>query len=138
MKVDATEWQPRLEAMTLKQIYHLYEMSRLTQSIGGEEIIPPLRHPCHDPDSLHAINSNKSEKRKALERKIMDHLERRYMEVYNEGAEDPWIYANDEGFLWFIIMWDHWQRDFKSIVCRQRKPNCAKERLWDDSSDEYT
>jgi len=104
MKVNAIEWQSRLEAMTLKQIYHLYEMSRLTQSIGGEKIISPLRHSCHDPDSLHAINSNKFKKRKALKRKIMDYLKRRYMEVYNEGAEDSWIYANDEGFLWFIIM----------------------------------
>jgi len=46
MKFNAAEWQFRLQYMTLKQLLHLCELSRLPDSIGcGEEMVPPLQHP---------------------------------------------------------------------------------------------
>ena len=138
MKIDATEWPPRLEAMTLKQLYYLYEMTKLTQSIGMEEIVPAPPFPNADPDSVIAINSGQSKERIVLGEKIWGHIERAYQRIYHKDAEYPWILAKDEGFLWFIVMWDHWQPSLKQILCGRRPIDSAfeKQYLWDDSSDE--
>lgn len=142
MKVDTTEWQPRLEAMTLKQLYHLCEMTKLTQSIGREEVVPAPPFPNADPDSAIAINSGQSKERIALGEKTWEHIERTYQRIYHRDAEYPWIFAKDEGFLWFIVMWDHWQPSLRQIICRwlptdpSPRASFEKQYLWDDSSDE--
>lgn len=46
--------------------------------------------------------------------------------------------------MWFIVLWDHWQKSFKNLVCHQStvsaelKPSLAfeKQYIWDDSSDD--
>ncbi len=62
MKLDASEWEPRLEQMTSKQLYCLHEMTNLTQSIGKEEVVPPPLFPDEARDSVHYINNGRSEK----------------------------------------------------------------------------
>lgn len=142
MKVDAAEWQSRLESMTLKQLYHLCEMSKLTQSVGREEVVPAPRHPDVPPDSVHAINSGRSEKRVTLEKRTWEHIEHTYQRVHHREAEDPWIHTKHEGYLWFIVMWDHWQACLREVVCGRRpmdpSPDASfeKQYLWDNSSDE--
>ena len=133
MRLDAAEWQMRLDAMTLKQLYHLYEMSRLTQSIGGEEVIPA------QDDSMSAIKMGRSEKRIDLERSTWKHIERIFQDVYGDNAIDVWGRAAFEGFMWFLIIWDHWQPELNIVVCGQPTspgPSFEKENLWDDSSDD--
>ena len=142
MRIDAVEWQSSLEAMTLKQLYHLCEMSKLTQSIGREEMVPAPQYPDAKPDSVHAINHGRSEERDALDRRIWEHIEHTYLRIHNQDAEYPWIHTYYEGYLWFIVMWDHWQPSLKEMVCRRRptdpslRPSFEKQYLWDDSSDE--
>ena len=64
---DSSKRLSRLESMTLKQLYRLHEMTRLTQSIGQrEESIPPPIFLDQPPDSIHFINSFRSEKRDIL------------------------------------------------------------------------
>lgn len=92
MKMDAAEWQPRLDAMSLKQLYYLCEMTKLTQSIGREEVVPAPVFPNADPQSAIAINSGQSEKRITLGEKTWEHIESIYQRVYyHRDAEWPWI-----------------------------------------------
>lgn len=135
MTIDAEEWQPRLDTMSLKQLYYLCEMSKLTQSIGREEIVPAPQFPNADPDLAIAINSGRSKKRIALDERIWGHITRVYQRVYHREAEWPWIFTKEEGYLWFIVIWDHWQPSLKSIVCSSRQ-SFEQMHLWDDTSDD--
>lgn len=61
--------------MTLKQLYRLHEMTKLTQSIGqGEESIPSPIFPDEPPDSAHSINIGQSEERIALSNQIWQRI----------------------------------------------------------------
>ena len=132
MRLSATEWQLRLENMRLKQLYLLREMCRLTQSIGREEVVPPPEYPNAAPGSINAINSGRSQERIALSEMIWEQIERT-QSIHDQPAEYPWALTKHEGYLWFIVMWDHWQSSLEDIIC---VPRSGKQYLWDDSSDE--
>lgn len=142
MRVGAAEWQSRLEALTLKQLYHLYEMTKLTQSIEGEDLILKPLFPNADPSSFHAISLDQSQERIALGKKTWEHIEQTYQRIHHKEAEWPWDLAKDEGFLWCIVLWDHWQESLKQIVCDRQatQPSTRllfeQQYLWDDSSEE--
>ncbi len=66
MEMNPAEWQSRLEAVSLKQLILLYEMSKLTQSIGSEE-----GHPCGpnldiDIQSQHPASFRRTDERQSL------------------------------------------------------------------------
>ena len=143
MTLPPASWQPRLELLTLKQLYHLLEMSTLTQSIGrGEEEIPSPRLPNEKPYSAPAINRGRSKKRHSLQKAIWAQLESAFERIHHSSPEDVSAYSLEEGSLGFIVMWDHWQGSLKELVC-QRRPN-AKAPLtdseiqycWGESEDE--
>ena len=144
MKSDPAEWQSRLEPMTLKQLYHLSEMCALTQSIGREEVIPAPYFPNAAPGSALAINSRRSAERHALSFKVSKHLQIVYRRLHHRDAvDDPWVHAKREGYLWFVVLWDHWQPGLRELV--YNRPDAESmvgssggdEVLWDDSTDEY-
>ena len=138
MRLDCSEWNSRLQEMTSQELYYLLEMTKLTQSIGREEIVPPPRHPHESSDSVHSINSGRSEKRIALEGMIWQQIQRNSWQFFERKAQDPIIYTKHEGFLWFVVLWDHWQPSFKDLVCHQsvspRKlsPAIQKQYVWND------
>ena len=70
MRLDPSEWDCRLQANTSQKLHYLWEMTKSTQSIGREEILPPQMFPTEPSDSVHSIHSGRSEKRIALERRI--------------------------------------------------------------------
>ncbi len=55
MELDPADWQSRLEAVSLKQLILLNEMSNLTQSIGPEEGHPYGPNLDIDTDSQHPL-----------------------------------------------------------------------------------
>ena len=128
--------------MTLKQLYLLYEMSKLTQSIGREEVVPAPRFPDAEPNLIHAINQGRSKEHEALSETIWQHIEHVYQRIHNRDAELIWAHSLYEGSLGFIVMWDHWQPSLKQVVCGRRSidpspwPSFEEQYLWDDSSDE--
>ncbi len=141
---DPSKWLSKLESMTLKQLYRLHEMTKLTQSIGqGEEPIPPPMFLDEPPDSVHSINSGQSEQRIALSDQVWQQIQHISQRIFHQDAQAPIVYAKHEGFMWFVVLWDHWQESFKDLVCHQSttpaelKPSPALEKqyLWDDSSD---
>ncbi|KAL8690463.1 MAG: hypothetical protein Q9218_004099, partial [Villophora microphyllina] len=94
------EWQARINAMTLKELFLLCEISRLPDSIGrGEEVIPPPLYPGADPQSYDAINRGRSPERDALEKLILSHLETTYTRTHGRAMDGIWVYAMEEGFL---------------------------------------
>lgn len=143
MTIPPDSWQPRLELLTLKQLYHILEMSRLTQSIGrGEEEIPPARFPNKTPYSARAINHGRSKKRSSLEKSIWAQLESAFERIHHSSPEIVSEYSLEEGSLGFIVMWDHWQGSLKELVC-QRRPNAQSpltdseiQYCWGESEDE--
>lgn len=138
MKIDCSEWNSRLQAMTSQELFYLREMTKLTQSIGREEIVPPPMFPDEPPDSVHSINSGRSEKRIALEGRVWQQIQDNSWRLFGQDAEDPSIFAKHEGFLWFVVLWDHWQSMLKNLVCHEfmdvTKPGPAinKPHLWND------
>ena len=128
--------------MTSQELYYLREMTKLTQSIGREEIVPPPMFPRGPSDSVHSINSGQSEKRIALERRIWLQIQRNSWRFFERDAQDPSGYAKHEGFLWFVVLWDHWQPSLKDMVCHQSvslvKPSPAvkEQYLWNTGLDE--
>ncbi len=142
MRLDRSEWNSRLQAMTSQELYYLCEMTILTQSIGREEIVPPPMFPHEPSDSVHSINNGRSEKRIALEGRIWQQIQRNSWQFFEQNAQDPSIYTNHKGFLWFVVLWDHWQPSLKDMVCHQsvspRTISAAiqKQYLWNDELDE--
>lgn len=142
MRLDAAEWQSRLEAMTSKQVVLLYEMSRLTQSVGLEEAHPENTTLDADPKSQHPTSFRRSDKRQALSRRTKEHMEHTYRRIHNEDFDEPWVNAKEDGYLWFVVMWDHWQTPFEDLMCRRLGQTSRSARsfegpgIWDDSSDE--
>lgn len=128
--------------MTSQELYYLCEMTILTQSIGREEIVPPPMFPHEPSDSVHSINNGRSEKRIALEGRIWQQIQRNSWQFFEQNAQDPSIYTNHKGFLWFVVLWDHWQPSLKDMVCHQsvspRTISAAiqKQYLWNDELDE--
>ncbi len=142
MKLDPAGWPSRLEPLTLKQLYQVYEMSILTQSIGREEVVPAPRNPDAELYSPRAINEGRSEKRITLGDSIWQHLESTYQRIHQRDAEHVSAYSLYQGSMGFIVMWDHWQACLMEIVCLRRpnkpslRPAFEKRYIWDDSSDE--
>lgn len=142
MRLDSSEWDSRLRGMRSQELYYLHEMTKLTQNIGREEVIPPPIFPHEPPDSVHSINSGQSEERIALERSIWQQIQNNSMRFFDRDAQDPSPYAKHEGFLWFVVLWDHWQPSLKDMVCHQsvssvKLSQAVKEQfLWNDSPDE--
>lgn len=140
MTLDPTKWQSRLETMTLKQLYQLHEISKLTQSIGREEVVPAPQFPDAEPNSIHA--NNRGKEHEALSERIWQHIEHIYQRIHNRDAELVWVHSLYEGSYGFIVMWDHWQPSLREVVCGRRsidsspRPSFEKQYLWDDSSDE--
>lgn len=142
---DPSKWSSKLGSMTLKQLYYLHEMTKLTQSIGqGEEPVSPPMFPGEPPGTVHSINSSQSEKRIALGDKIWQQIQYLSQRFYHEDAHYTCVYAKHEGFMWFVVLWDHWQASLKDLVCHRvttsatLKPSPALEKqyIWDDSSDD--
>lgn len=143
MKKDTVDWAKRLEKIKLKELYLLFEMSKLNQSIGMEEVLPSFPDPQPLPGSYHAINRRFSEKRQQLSKFIWKDIKKTYLRTRNEEASDLWaVNVKAEGYLNFLVLWDHWQYDLKSVACtrgsRIQNPEVKsqKESFWEDSSDE--
>ena len=119
MRLDPSAWDCRLQATTSQELYHLWEMTKLAQSIGRDEIIPPPMFPIEFSNSIHSINSGRSKKRIALERRIWDQIQRNSWRFFGRGAQITSTYAKHEGVLWFVALSDHWQPSLKDMVCHQ-------------------
>lgn len=139
MNLNPSEWKVRLEAMTSQELYYLHEMTKLTQSIGKEEIVPPPLFTDQPPNSIHAINSGRSEKRIAVEETVWQQVERSSQRIFGEEAVHPEVYTKYEGFMWFVVIWDHWQPSLKDAVlhtsrsAKRRSPEFVKRYLWNDN-----
>lgn len=137
MKLDPAEWQSKLEPMTLKQLYLLYEMSDLPQSIGREDSVPDV-----EPGSIYNINNGESDKCIALRKKIWQYTESTYQRICKRDPEPIWAHAIYAGALGFLVIWDHWQLSLWEVICGRRRREATprssfeKQYVWDDSSDE--
>lgn len=139
----AAEWQAKLEPMTLKQLFHLYEMSMLPDTIGrgrGEGVVPFPSRPETRLDTIF-IDHESVERRVALERQILKHLEDVYRRTHGKNLIRIWVHAPQEGYGDFIAMWDHFQPSLKEVVCGRRSKEPPYRffldlNLWEDSSGE--
>ncbi|KAL8895446.1 MAG: hypothetical protein Q9207_008168 [Kuettlingeria erythrocarpa] len=110
----AAERQTRLESRTLKQLIHLYEMSMLPSTMAL------LRPRDAQLDTLSVIEREPVERRVALERQILKHLEEVYQRIHGKDLIYIWVHAPEEGYGNFIAIWDHFQPSLKEVVCGRR------------------
>ena len=135
------ERQLRLDSLTLKQLYRLHETSKIPGSIGREEDVgPPPTSPITDHRSIHQMRP--SLERRALRDMIWKHIEDIYPSTHDDNeppeTETDGLYF---GFGTYTVMWDHYQKILKEIVCcyRRKEPPFLLYHdweQWDDSSDE--
>jgi len=140
MKIEPSSWPSRLACLKLKDLFRLYEMTKLNQSIGGEETIFSFQNP--NPGSIRTIRRGASQKRLALEKEIWQDICQVYQEIFDTESEPdfPWILEGKEigGYMNFIVIWDHWEFNLKCMSCRTRPKNNVKfkrESFWNESSD---
>ncbi|KAL8869502.1 MAG: hypothetical protein Q9174_004226 [Haloplaca sp. 1 TL-2023] len=138
MRLDETEWDSRLDAMTSQELHYLLEMSQLGQNIGGEETARPMRAG----EKLSKLYTSKEfripEKRFNLEHRINQQIDLHNSRFF----EDPPIHvswmAKHLGFAPFVAIWDHAQLHLEEAVCQTRRswvrpsPMVRKRYLWDD------
>lgn len=146
MRLDPSEWSSRLAPLTLRRLYYLHELTHLTQPIGWEEEIPPppphLELQKRDLYSAAGINHQTSSKRDSLRGAIWARIEDIFERFHNCGAHPVEAYSLEDGALGFVVLWDHWQKDLRSLVLMRRvtgkRPVTGEERrfLWDESEDE--
>lgn len=144
MKLNADQQQSRLQSMSLKQLYRLHEMSRLPQNVGGDEARSPDTWPNAPPETAHLyFNWSQSKVRSDLMQRIREHLEERYQSAHKCGADSPEVYAKEEGYYPFIVIWDHWKPSLKLEVCNGKRRSddgtrlvYRNEDLWEETSDE--
>ena len=136
MKLDFSEWESRLEHMTLKQLYFLHEMTNLTQSIGREEAIPNW--------NTTPINCGRSQKRITLGKRAWRQIQDVSERVLNRDALDPQYHAKNKGFRWFVVMWDHYQPRLRDMMVHQwvgamrLSLDVQKRYLWNEDPEEYS
>ena len=137
MIIPQTGWRAQLESMSLKELYHLCDISKLTQNIGREEEDAPLywEGPPHTP---HHLNFVTSVRREQLSRQSWKCIEKITRDRLGQRPDWPWHHAPTEGYHCFLVMWDHWQDDLKACcgLNRPQDPQDADKCLWVDSSDE--
>jgi hypothetical protein len=139
---DDSKWLSMLESMTLKQLYRLFEMTHLRQSIGqGEETNPTPWFADEHSDSVHSI---RSKERGAINAQVWKRIQNISARVFHDDAPHCGSYSKHTGFGGFIVMWDPWQDYFKDRICHEStrpaelepSPAFEKQYLWDDSSDD--
>ncbi|MCJ1476604.1 hypothetical protein MMC13_005270 [Lambiella insularis] len=128
MTLDRTEWQPRFQSMTLKELFHLCEMCKFSQSIGKEEVA--------DEQPVLPICFRRSGERPTLRSRALDHIEQTFQQIPNHNPDLYWVYAGVPSHMYWLVMWDHLQPVFKGTLCNITPPLEDKEDLWNDSSDE--
>ena len=101
MTIDPTKWESRMDTMTLKRLYCLCELTRLTQSIGNEEQRSPHTFPNANPKSWNAVNDSRSPKREQMEKRVWNYIERKSRSIHGEDPDYPWIYAKRR---WFHVV----------------------------------
>ena len=143
MTIEVTQWDSRMDTMTLRRLFYLCEMTRLTQSIGNEEERPPHAFPNANPRTWHAVNHSRSPKRVHMEDRVWNYIERKLQSIHGERPDYPWIYAKEDGFMWYVVLWDHWQSNLKGLICGRvtKEPPVRREydwSLWDESSEDDT
>ena len=146
MKMDPDKWQSRLESMILKQLYEVYEISHIWQSIGREEVRPYRVFAYAQPGSVSAINQQRSKERVDLGERIWQYIEQIFQRFYHKEADNFWVVdVPYEGAHGFLVMWDHWQPSQKFFLCGgqqtvppTKRPSFEEQKqyLWEDSSDD--
>jgi len=104
----------------MKQLHHLYEMTGLTQNIGGEEVLPPTYREDYWSENIYHVSFRRPKERLALEDMILKELEQTYQRIHRGKRHDMSEYAFHEGHLSFVALWDHQQPLLKNIVCGMR------------------
>lgn len=138
LKVDSSEWQSRLDALPLRELYYLWEMTKLFQNVGGDEPLHESRHWNGHPLMRREA---RSDKRAELEKTVWAHIDQTYHNLYDSSAEYPWITLKESGYMYFQVMWDYWQSTLKYIVCQQNGwrngiQAYVREEQWNDSEDD--
>ena len=106
IRSDPSMWSLKIEALTLKQLYYLFEMTSLTQSIGqGEEQIPSPNCDYHHIDCVDSIHCATSKEHLALGEKVWARIQDISQQMLGQEAQHPWTFAKLEGFMDFLITW---------------------------------
>jgi hypothetical protein len=124
MRLDATSKKQRLESMTLKQLYTLFEIAMLEQCIGDET----------DWDAVQTRLGS------LPFQEIWQLIQQTHLRVHKrERVDYIWILAKEEGFGSHLVMWDHFQLWFKEAVCGRSADSLERDpvsEFWEETDEE--
>lgn len=117
--IGETRWEHRLAQITnLRHLYYLYELCVLPRNIA--EDIPPKDVEFYGlgaPDPVFA----------RLRSAVWQRMDEISYAAFGKGAEDVEIYGMEDGHLWFVALWDHWQENLKQVICRLKPTELGKQ-----------
>jgi len=112
---NPAEWQSTLDDMRLRNLWYLKEITQLEMSVG--------------------LPSGRYKEQQHLTSLIKRHLDHVYKLIYNHPAPRPTGWIDYEGYGHWVVIWDHWQDNLKSLVCGLPTEILRRdEQLWDDNS----
>ena len=137
------EWTSRLQRTSLKQLLYLNEISWLPYIVAVGDDFMQLSQGSIATSSRQSTDEAPSfqNRLQALCKTIGEQTEQTYRRLHGESRGPLWVYAIDEGYMNFLVMWDHWQSSLKELVCgtRSKAPPYQKDfhwEFWEDSSDD--
>ena len=110
--------QPRLELLSLKQLYYAQEIIFLTRYIGsGEKEFPPAGLPTKMPLPEHTVKYD--ETCCSLQHRIWAQLQSNFWRIHHCFAEVMSGYLGDDSGAQVLVICDHWQEKLTKIVCHR-------------------
>lgn len=141
LSLCSQQQRQRMDQITsLKQLYLLREMCMLPHCLGDEAANTNIPF---QPAALAAL-ATYPRKREDLRRALTKRLDN----VFRAGrdgkaAEKVEGYAIEDGYLSFVVIWDHWQENLKVLICGlkpaplgHRASELEREELWSYETDE--
>ena len=116
MKLDMTEWDSRLDAMTTQELYYLLEMSQSEQSIGTEEVAPLMQNPNAPSRTSASKKFRRPEKRMNLEDRTWQQIQSHSSGCFDYRAPHTSVYTKHFGCWPFVAIFDHFQPHLKEMV----------------------
>ena len=144
MRLSLADCELRIKSMSLKQLYLLKELFALPQYVGHNEETSYRLDPWSEFRQGVTVNYEYSAKFYKISNLVWKHIEYLYEGIHDRPFVDTVTEGLYDGYVVFVVIWDHWQACLKELVCgpclNPRAPKSEqifeKGYLWEESSDE--
>lgn len=62
---------------------------------------------------------------------MWDRIHEIHCEAWGQEADTLDLYAMEDGYMGYVVLWDHWQEDLQQIICRWKPTELGKQATLD-------